>query len=262
MKFNKKIFLVFLLLILIIPQAVSAGYDVNPLDANDDLRIDSLYQDIDDSICEDSIDDSLDSSYYEEDNSNSDRNNENISENNPYLVSENVDDRLSSDDELSDDGSNSFDLESDRDSVLSSMGLESVNDVLVGSDSNAYNIFIISDTSGNNLFDTVACEILDDPNFSNVQINIRSGNQINAMSEEEIYDLLLSCDAFIGQWISSNVDAVITSILGKDPSLSDKRIFLLLEAPTGNVNSGSTSLNLIRNCTINHEKIFASFSSV
>lgn len=261
MKFNKKIFLVFLLLILIIPQAVSAGYDVNPLDANDDLRIDSLYQDIDDSICEDSIDDSLDSSYYEEDNSNSDRNNENISENNPYLVSENVDDRLSSDDELSDDGSNSFDLESDRDSVLSSMGLESVNDVLVGSDSNAYNIFIISDTSGNNLFDTVACEILDDPNFSNVQINIRSGNQINAMSEEEIYDLLLSCDAFIGQWISSNVDAVITSILGKDPSLSDKRIFLLLEAPTGNVNSGSTSLNLIRNCTINHEKIFASFSN-
>ena len=261
MKFNKKIFLVFLLLILIIPQAVSAGYDVNPLDANDDLRIDSLYQDIDDSICEDSIDDSLDSSYYEDDNSNSDRNNENISENNPYLVSENVDDRLSSDDELSNDGSNSFDLESDRDSVLSSMGLESVNDVVVGSDSNAYNIFIISDTSGNNLFDTVACEILDDPNFSNVQINIRSGNQINAMSEEEIYDLLLSCDAFIGQWISSNVDAVITSILGKDPSLSDKRIFLLLEAPTGNVNSGSTSLNLIRNCTINHEKIFASFSN-
>ena len=261
MKFNKKIFLVFLLLILIVPQAVSAGNDLNPLDANYDLSIDSSYQDIDDAICEESINDSVDSSYYENDSGNLDRNNEDISENNPYLVSENVDNRLSSDDELSNDGSNPFDLESDRDIVLGSMDPESVNDVMGESDSDAFNIFIISDTSGNNLFDAVACEILDDPNFSNVKINIRSGNQINTMSEEEIYDLLVSCDAFIGQWISSNVDAVITSILGKDPSLSDKKIFLLLEAPTGNVNSGSTSLNLIRNCTINHEKIFSSFSN-
>ncbi len=261
MKFNKKIFLVFLLLILIVPQAVSAGNDLNPLDANYDLSIDSSYQDIDDAICEESINDSVDSSYYENDSGNLDRNNEDISENNPYLVSENVDNRLSSDDELSNDGSNPFDLGSDRDIVLGSMDPESVNDVMGESDSDAFNIFIISDTSGNNLFDAVACEILDDPNFSNVKINIRSGNQINTMSEEEIYDLLVSCDAFIGQWISSNVDAVITSILGKDPSLSDKKIFLLLEAPTGNVNSGSTSLNLIRNCTINHEKIFSSFSN-
>ena len=156
MKFNKKIFLVFLLLILIVPQAVSAGNDLNPLDANYDLSIDSSYQDIDDAICEESINDSVDSSYYENDSGNLDRNNEDISENNPYLVSENVDNRLSSDDELSNDGSNPFDLESDRDIVLGSMDPESVNDVMGESDSDAFNIFIISDTSGNNLFDAVA----------------------------------------------------------------------------------------------------------
>ena len=273
MKFNKKIFLVFLLLVLILPQAISASSDTD-LDINNDLTIDASYQNLDDPI-DDSIDDFIsDSSNYENDNSNLNRNNEDISENNPYLVSEKIDNRLSNDEEeLSNGGLNSVDLESNGNDVLNSIDLDSIDDYMAESDldlidssnvlkdENTYNIFIISDTTGNNLFDAVSCEILDDSSFSNVNINIRSGNQINAMSEEEIYDLLVTCDAFIGQWISSNVDAVLTSIIGKYPALTEKKIFLLLESPTGNVDSGSTSLSLIRNCTINYEKIFSSFST-
>ena len=128
-------------------------------------------------------------------------------------------------------------------------------------DGSSYNIFIISDTVGNNLFDAAACEILDDPKFSNVVINIRSGPQVNEMSEEELYDLMNSCDAFLGQWVSSNVDAVLTNLLGKYPELSNKEVFLILEPPTGNIDSTSTSLNLVRNSTINNEKIFLNIAN-
>ena len=128
-------------------------------------------------------------------------------------------------------------------------------------DGSSYNIFIISDTVGNNLFDAAACEILDDPKFSNVVINIRSGSQVNEMSEEELYDLMNSCDAFLGQWVSSNVDAVLTNLLGKYPELSNKKVFLILEPPTGNIDSTSTSLNLVRNSTINNEKIFLNIAN-
>ncbi|MBO7519064.1 MAG: cobaltochelatase subunit CobN, partial [Methanobrevibacter sp.] len=283
MKFNKKIFLVFLLLILIVPQGVSASSDAM-LDDGNDLTIGSYHQDTVRSISDGSSDGSIynsidfsiddhisDSNYFVEDIG-SDRNNEDISENNPYLVSENIDNRLSND-ELSNDGLNSIERGSGSDSVLNSIDLGSIDDTVVNADlnliessnvlkdENTFNIFIISDNTGNNLFDAVSCEILDNSSFSNVKISIRSGNQINAMSEEEIYDLLASCDAFIGQWVSSNVDAVLTSIIGKYPTLSDKKLFLLLESPTGNINSGSSSLNLIRNCTINYEKIFSSFSN-
>ncbi|ADC47897.1 magnesium chelatase H subunit BchH [Methanobrevibacter ruminantium M1] len=129
------------------------------------------------------------------------------------------------------------------------------------SDENTFNIFIISDNTGNNLFDAVACEILDNSNFSNVKFNIRSGNQINAMSEDEIYELMAPCDAFIGQWVSSNVDAVLTSLLNNHPELSNKKLFLILEPPTGNINSSSSSLNLVRNSTIDYKKIFNGISN-
>ena len=128
-------------------------------------------------------------------------------------------------------------------------------------DKSTFNVFIISDNTGNNLFDAVACEILDNSSFSNVKFSIRSGNQINEMEEEELYALMSACDAFIGQWVSSNVDAVLTNLLQKYPDLSNKELFLILEPPTGNINSSSTSLSLVRNSTIAHKKIFDGFSN-
>lgn len=128
-------------------------------------------------------------------------------------------------------------------------------------DDESYNIFIISDTVGNNLFDTVACEILDDSSFSNVRINIRSGDQIKDMSEDELYDLMYNCDAFIGQWVSSNVDAVLTNLLGNHPELSNKKVFLILEPPVGNIDSSSSSLNLVRQSTLNYERIFLNIAN-
>ena len=80
------------------------------------------------------------------------------------------------------------------------------------------------------------------------------------MNEPELVNLLSSCDGFIGEWISTDVDSVLTNILGKNPELSNKQLFLILEPPAGKLNSGSSSISLIRNNTINYQKIFSSFS--
>ena len=284
MNFNKKIFLVFLLLIIIVPQAVSASSDTN---INSNLSIDNSNQYLNDSFSSvspvsDTNGDSDSVSVSSVSDSNNHKNklnqeigedleisndNGNINDNDQYLVSENPKNQFLDDeqeitimelDPLDSDTLNDeidiSDLDCDDSNLVESSKV-SLND------GSTFNIFIVSDNTGNNLFDEVACEILDNSSFANVKINIRSGNQINNMSEEEIVELMATCDAFIGQWVSSNVDAVLTSILGKYPELSNKQIFLILEPPTGNIDSGSSALNLVKNCTVNHEKIFANFNN-
>ncbi len=81
------------------------------------------------------------------------------------------------------------------------------------------------------------------------------------MDEEELHSLFEKSDAFIGEWISTDVDSVLTSLLGKYPELSHKDLFLILELPSGNLNSDSTSINLIRNNTLNYDKIFKSLTN-
>ena len=103
-------------------------------------------------------------------------------------------------------------------------------------------------------------EIYNKDNLSGFNLIIRSGDQIKDMDEEELYSLFKSSDAFIAEWVSSDVDSVLTSLLNKHPDVSHKELFLILELPSGNLNSGSTSLNLIRNNTINYNKIFSSYS--
>ena len=123
-------------------------------------------------------------------------------------------------------------------------------------------IFIISDNPGTNILDVSSAELFDEnPNLKNINIQVRSGIQVKEMSEEEFTSLLIGCDIFIGEWVSTDVDAVLTSVLNKNPELSDKEMFLILELPTGNLNSGSSSIPLIRNNTINHEKIFSDVSN-
>lgn len=287
MKLNKRIFLISLiLLILIIPQSTSADNmdltDANGLGDNSNLKLNVIgptdqnigdfnsineIGDVEDGISSYKLEANLgeSSKEYSTQNLGSDLDiKSSVSsalDDESYLVSDNnnsLGDESS--EELIDDDSNDMKIEElvfdeEADLEIDNPLKNSLKDV------DSYNVFIVSDTVGNNLFDTAACEILDDPNFSNVVINIRSGSQVTVMSEEELYDLMSSCDAFLGQWVSSNVDAVLTNLLGKYPELSNKKVFLILEPPSGNTDSSSTSLNLVRNSTINFEKIFLSTSN-
>ena len=130
------------------------------------------------------------------------------------------------------------------------------------SSSPEFTILIVSDNPGTNILDISCKELFDEnPNLANVNIQVRSGIQIKEMSENDFIELLSSCDVFIGEWVSTDVDAVLTSALSKYPDLSNKQMFLVLEPPAGNLNSGSTSINLIKNNTINYNKIFSSFAN-
>ena len=129
------------------------------------------------------------------------------------------------------------------------------------SSSESINILIVSDNPGTNILDSACRELYDEHDLKNVNLVVRSGIQVKEMDESEFAGLLSNCDGFIGEWVSTDVDAVLTSILGKYPSFSDKKLFLILEPPVGNLNSESSSLQLIRHSTIDNEKIFTSFSN-
>ncbi|WP_407394152.1 cobaltochelatase subunit CobN [Methanobrevibacter sp.] len=129
------------------------------------------------------------------------------------------------------------------------------------SDSQNTTLFLISDNPGTNILDKASQELSSENKLENVNLIIRSGDQIKTMDEDELSGLLSDCDAFIGEWVSSDVDSVLTSVLSKNPSLSDKKIFLILEPPSGNLNSDSSSINLIRNNTLNYNKIFAGYTN-
>ena len=129
------------------------------------------------------------------------------------------------------------------------------------SDSKNTTLFIISDNPGTNILDKAAWELHDEKKLDNVNLIIRSGDQIKAMNENDLKGLLSGCDAFVGEWISSDVDSVLTSVLSKNPSLSNKKMFLILEPPSGNLNSDSSSIKLLRNNTLNYNKIFATYSN-
>ena len=122
-------------------------------------------------------------------------------------------------------------------------------------------IFIISDSPGTNIIDSASEELYTKDKLSGFNLIVRSGEQIKDMDENELYSIFNKSDAFIGEWISSDVDSVLTNLLGKYPTLSNKELFLILEPPSGNMNSGSTSINLIRNNTINYNKIFSSYTN-
>ena len=128
------------------------------------------------------------------------------------------------------------------------------------SDAKNKTVFIISDNPGTNIIDSACDEIYNQDGLSGFNMVVRSGDQIKNMGEEELHSLFDKSDAFIGEWISTDVDSVLTKLLGKYPELSHKELFLILEPPSGNVNSGSSSINLIRNNTINYNKIFTSCS--
>ena len=122
------------------------------------------------------------------------------------------------------------------------------------SENNNYTIFLVSDNPGTNILDMASQDIIESKNYTNLALIVRSGDQIKEMDEGQLHSLLSDSDAFICEWVSSDVDAVLTNILNKYPELSNKKIFLILEPPT---TSSSTSLKLLRYNTLNYTKIFS-----
>lgn len=122
------------------------------------------------------------------------------------------------------------------------------------SDSNSKSLLLISDKGGTNVLDSAACEILDSGNYSNLDIQVRNGGQISNMNETELYNIVKNSDIVIINWLDTDADATLTNLLLKHPNLSDKELFLVLETSSS---SSAKSFNLIRNNTINFEKIFS-----
>ena len=132
-----------------------------------------------------------------------------------------------------------------------------------GKENTNLTLLIVSDNPGTNILDAASNDLfIEQPDLKGkVNIVVRSGSQVKEMNESEFVKLLGSCDGFIGEWVSTDVDAVLTSTLEKYPGLSNKELFLILEPPSGNLNSESSSISLIKSSAINYNKIFSSFGS-
>ena len=192
MKLNKKIFFILLLLALIIPQAAFATDEGNS-NLNDNLALEST----DLNLCSSSVDDSInandmdenglldevsnyysngdsgldaldsnlnldDSSSISASDSNSKNSNANNIEDNTCFVSENIESQfeklnLNELEELNLIGAECSDMDSDIIDESCYYEGDSENTL---KEEPEFNVFIISDTTGNNLFDAVACEIL------------------------------------------------------------------------------------------------------
>ena len=140
------------------------------------------------------------------------------------------------------------------------VGIASKDDGKISSSDNI-TLLIVSDNPGTNILEYASQELVGEHDFKNVNLVVRSGAQIKDMDETEFANLLVDCDGFIGEWVSTDVDSVLTSILNKNPTLSNKKLFLILEPPVGNLNSGSSSIELIRHSTLNYTRIFDSFTN-
>ena len=86
-------------------------------------------------------------------------------------------------------------------------------DVIKNDNTHNKTVFIISDNPGTNIIDSACDEIYNQDNKSGFNIVLRSGEQVKDMSENELHSLFSTSDAFIGEWISTDVDSVLTNLL-------------------------------------------------
>ena len=117
-------------------------------------------------------------------------------------------------------------------------------------------MLLISDDGGTNIFDSAANEVLS--NYSNVNIQVRSSKQISSMDEMELFNLVDGSDIVIANWLTTDADSVFTNLLIKYPNLSNKELFLILEASSS---SQLKTFNLVKNSTIHYQKIFEGFDA-
>jgi len=125
------------------------------------------------------------------------------------------------------------------------------NDLNFSNQESIKTMLLISDNSGTNILDSAANEILD--NYSNVDIQVRSSNQISTMDEDELFNLVNKSDIVIANWLTTDADSVFTNLLNKYSNLSNKELFLILETSSS---SQIKTFNLVKNSTINYNKIF------
>lgn len=246
--FSKNKFLIFVLSLMIILSIFTQGASAQDIDYENTVCVDNFNEDI--IISELDGSNNLLNIYQnkENDNSNINLNNKDI---NKYSNSE-------ENSALNDEDINYSKTEENSNSIY-------VSDVVVNSNLNQglnlnKSVFLISDNPGTNILDLASKDLFEN-GLTGANIIVRSGDQVKIMDESELYDLIANSDAFIGEWISSDVDSVLTSLLGKYPNLSDKELFLILEPPVSKIGSTSTSINLLRNNTINHTKIFNNFTN-
>ena len=118
------------------------------------------------------------------------------------------------------------------------------NNTITSADSNQYDksMLLISDNGGTNIFDSAANEVLN--NYSNVNIQVRSSNQISTMKEDELYELVDKSDIVMANWLTTDADSVFTNLLLKYPNLSNKEMFLILETSSS---SQLKIFNLVKN---------------
>lgn len=114
-------------------------------------------------------------------------------------------------------------------------------------------MLLISDKGGTNIFDLAALEVINNSQYDDVNIQVRSSYQIYEMKEADLYNLINSSDIVIVNWLTTDADAVLTNLLLKAPELSNKELFLVLETSSS---SQAKTFNLVRNSTINYKKVF------
>lgn len=97
------------------------------------------------------------------------------------------------------------------------------------------NILLVSDGPGTIVLNTAAHEILSKyPGRLNIQV--RSGSQIKAMTDSVLRSYINACDIFIGNWLNSEVSLKLNRIITANPSLAKARkVFIILETDADHV---------------------------
>ena len=131
-----------------------------------------------------------------------------------------------------------------------------LNRYAIANDAGIINVVLIKSPSN---FQHAAHEILNKMGGT-VSIQIRSGIQVEAMSEDEIRAYLSSCDIFLGEWITTNAATLLTSVLKKNPEIANKPngVFLILEPP---VSTSSSTVDLMKYSNIMGVKLLKNFST-
>ena len=120
-------------------------------------------------------------------------------------------------------------------------------------------VFIVSDSTGINVLNMAAKDILKDLG-DRVDIILRNDNQVETMSENELKVLLEACDIFMGNWITTDGATLFSKVLSKYPQVANKPngLFLILEPP---VSTTSSTTALMKYSNLKGVKILDGFSS-
>jgi cobaltochelatase CobN len=128
-----------------------------------------------------------------------------------------------------------------------------IQKVLIIKDTQVINIFMVSDNPGVSVLNMASYDVLN-KYPDNVAIQLRSNDQIQKMSTQEIQAHLISSDIFIANWLSTEASEKIGKILDANPEIAQKKVFLILE-------TDSKHVNLMKYSTINGKKLLKNYST-